>query len=442
MRFTNGIALMLFTTQLPIGCDSEAPPVDELTDVERAKVAELSPLEALPTDSTNAVADDPRAAVLGQKFFFDSDFSGPLTVGDDGTNGALGAVGDEGKIACRSCHLGSWLFDSRSNPNETALGSDWGARNAPSLINASHYEWLHWDGRMDSPWASPLGAIENPKSMNSNRLRLAHTVYAKYKDEYDAIFTPPLDPALDPAHPDAARFPATGKPKAQMTDPDGPWEMMTPEDRTIINRIYVNFGKVAAAYLRVLNSENSPFDRYVAGETAAISASAKRGLKLFIGKAACVECHSTPIFSDDKFHVTGVPQRGEHAPTVDKGRFDALKGLLASPFNTAGMFSDDPNTGKLEGLAQVEEETGKFRTKGLRQVKETGPYMHAGQFKSLREVVEFYDKGGEETGFSGVKDPLLKPLNLTSDEIDDIVAFLETLTGDPVSSDLLTDTSN
>jgi cytochrome c peroxidase len=212
--------------------------------------------------------------------------------------------------------------------------------------------------------------------------------------------------------------------------------MMDPPDQVIVNRIFANFGKALAAYERLVVSRGAPFDRYVAGDTAAISPAAKRGLKLFVGKAACVGCHDTPLFSDNQFHNVGVPQEGEHVPATDTGRFDGVARLLASEFNSDGDYSDDTGTGRLAGLAQSEQDRGKFRTKFLRQVGESGPYMHTGNFATLTEVIQFYNQGGGESGFDGSKDPRVVPLNLSSAEIADLAAFLGSLTGEPVPAAL------
>jgi cytochrome c peroxidase len=294
-------------------------------------------------------------------------------------------------------------------------------------------------------WGASVGGVENPKSFNSTRLQLVHAVYNKYKSDYNAAFTPPLDPALDPTASDASRFPPAGKPKASATAPNGPWESMTATDQATVNRIMTNLGKALQAYLRQLTSRNAPFDQYVAGNHNAISTQAKQGLQLFVGKAACVTCHTGPFFSDNKFHNTGVPQNmgGPHAPATDPGRFAVVPGVLANPFNTNGAYSDDTSTGKLAGVAQTSSETGQFRTKDLRQVAMVGPYMHAGQFATLDEVLAFYNKGGGDAStFSGTKDPLIVPLNLTSDEQAAIVEFLKTLTGDPVAANLTQNTSS
>lgn len=415
------------------------------TQSEWSQIQTLSPLPALPNDPTNDHANSAPAAKLGQELFFEKSFSGALAVGNDGTNGGLGSVGQTGTISCSECHdVNNWFQDTRSQPPNVTLGANWLPHRAPSLVNACFYTWYHWDGHFDSMWGASIGGVENPKSFNSTRLQVVHAVYNKYKNDYNAAFMPPLDPALDPSAPDASRFPPVAMPKASPTAPDGPWEMMTAADQDTVNRIMSNVGKSLQAYMRQLLSRNAPFDQYVAGNHGAISTQAKQGLQLFIGKAACVACHNTPFFSDNKFHNTGVPQNlgGPHAPAMDPGRYGVIPALLAYGWNTNSKYSDDTMTGKLTGLSQTMSEMGQFRTKDLRQVAEVGPYMHAGQFATLPDVLNFYNKGGGDSGtYEGTKDPLIVPLNLTSDEQAEIVAFLQTLTGDPIPANLRQDTS-
>lgn len=411
--------------------------VDGFTQVELDRLRELSPAPTAAPDATNKYADDPAAAAFGKKLFFDPGYSGPIVVGDDGTNGGLGPAGVSGKVSCRSCHLGDWMIDDRSNPNGTSLAIDWFFRNSPTLVNVATYEsWFGWVGFNDNLWGKCL--IPAEFVMGTTRSGIVHYLHAAHRDEYEAIFGAPLPDELDPAHPDAARFPVDATPLA----PTGSWSTMTAEDRDAVNLAYANFGKALAAYLRLLISGPAPFDRYIEGDTAAISASAKRGARLFIGKAACVECHSGPTFSDEEFHVTGVEQIGEHVlpgPDHDPGRLGALDVYLNWDFSTAGKYNDDPSVDRSVGIVKDPALTGAFRTKGLRNTAMTGPFMHTGHLKTLREVVEFYNVGGAESGFAGTKDPLMKPLNLTASEIDDLVAFLESLTGTPVPAELLVD---
>jgi cytochrome c peroxidase len=227
--------------------------------------------------------------------------------------------------------------------------------------------------------------------------------------------------------------------------PDGPWEMMRPEDRQHINEIMANVGKAIEAYERKLVSSNSAFEQYVKGNDSALSLSAKRGLKLFIGKAACNECHRGPIMSDNKFHNLGVPQAvGANVPRTDHGRFQDLPIMLANPFNSSKDFSDDPEAGRrrIGMLAQNESMRGQFKTPTLHNISDTAPYFHNGYAKSLEEVVRFYNRGGGEAGtFSGVKDPKMRPLNLTMAEEADLVEFLKHLMGAQVVEEWAADTA-
>ncbi len=394
----------------------------------------LSPLPAVPADTTNAYADNALARALGQKLFFDKRYSGALKQVSD-----LGAIGDVGKVACFSCHSSPALADNRSTPNNVTLGTDFHTRNAPPLVNSSYYVWTNWAGRFSAQWELPLAVAENPITMNSTRLTLAHFIFDHYKTEYEAIFGA-MEAAIGT---DAVRFPATGKPKALSTDPDGAWEGMAAGDKTIVNRIGANYGKLLEAYMRQLVNGNAPFDQWVAGTDHAVSESAKRGAELFAGKGRCLSCHNGPDFTDNQFHNLGVPQTGAHVPATDDGRFKDAVALLASPINSGTVYSDDINTGRLLGLTTPMPSGTKsqFRTASLRNIAQTAPYMHAGQLNTLADVVSFYNAGGGTPATGTLKDSLLFPLGLSASEQLDLVAFLNTLTGSSVSAALLVDTS-
>jgi cytochrome c peroxidase len=439
LRSFSRIALSL---SLLLGCESEAddPHGATFSDAELDIIQGLSPVPELPANPTNAFADNPAAAALGQRLFFETSYSGAIVVEDDGANGGLGALGETGKVGCVSCHNpNDWYIDRRSTPNNVSLGVGYTPRNAPSLVNVVFYDYFGWAQKQDWPWVQASGSPESKDNTAGNRLKYAHMLYEKFRDDYDAIFPEPLDPALDPEAADAARFPPSGRPKAADAA-DGPWELMTADDRTIVQRIMSNSGKSIEAYERLLVSRDAPFDRFVAGEDAAISASAKRGLKLFIGKAACVQCHQGPTFTDDKVHNTGVPQTGTHVPERDDGHFVDAELMLKNGYNGATAFSDDREAGaaKLAAITVDEANTGAFRTKSLRHVEHTGPYMHDGCMDTLEQVVDFYDQGGGDADFVGTKDNLLVPLNLSAGEREDLVAFLKTLTGQPVPAELTT----
>jgi cytochrome c peroxidase len=159
------------------------------------------------------------------------------------------------------------------------------------------------------------------------------------------------------------------------------------------------------AYMRRLRSTQALFDSYIAGNASALTDSQRRGFTLFVGKAMCAECHAGALFTDNKVHVTGVKQGGVNAPAIDPG---------------AGT-------------------SGGFYTPPLRQVAQTGPYMHDGSLATLADVIEFYRRGGDASGYTGEKDALMQPLEITDDEAHDLEAFLRSLTGQPVSPDLTAD---
>lgn len=398
----------------------------ELSAAEWEVVRTLSPLSDPPIDPTNAQDGDPMAEALGRALFFEPSHAGPIATPDNGENGGLGPVSQTGNVSCADCHMPEhWFHDARSRPNQTTLALDWTPRNTPSIVNAAYYEWFSWSGAAETLWQEAIGATFKPAFQGSSRLAVAHMLYDLYREPYERVFGP-MDPRLDPDHDDADDFPPAGSPG------DPAFDEMDEDDKAIVNTMVANYGKAIAAYCRSLVSRDAPFDRFVAGDDLAISMAAKRGLRLFIGKAGCIDCHKGPLLSDNDFHNLGVPQQGEHVPAVDGGRYDAVMGLLQSDFSSDGPYSDDPYSSALDGLVPSEVMRGQFRTKGLRHVAETAPYMHTGGFATLEEVIRFYNQGGGDSEFVGQKDDLLAPLNLSEGEIADLVAFLHTLTGAPV----------
>lgn len=163
-----------------------------------------------------------------------------------------------------------------------------------------------------------------------------------------------------------------------------------------------------AAYERTILSGNSPYDRFQAGDKSALSAAAQRGFALFEGKASCVRCHTGFNFADEGFHNLGVGWDAKKKELRDTGRFQ---------------------------VTQKDQDKGAFKTPTLRDSAETAPYMHDGSQKTLEEVVEFYNKGGESNPFL---DPQVKPLSLTAAEKKDLVEFLRALTGE-IAADATTE---
>ncbi len=155
-----------------------------------------------------------------------------------------------------------------------------------------------------------------------------------------------------------------------------------------------------AAYERTIISTNSAFDKFVLGDPKAMGEDAQRGMDVFKGKGRCILCHNDSNFTDNQFHNLGVPQVGPMEE--DLGRYY---------------------------VTLRERDKGAFKTPTLRSITESAPYMHDGAFKTLEEVVDFFDKGGKA---NSQLSPLMKPLGLTPQEKTDLIAFMKALTGEPI----------
>ncbi len=362
----------------------------EWTPAELEALAAMSPLEAPPADPTNRVADDPAAARLGQWLFFDPSLSG------------------NGRISCATCHDPAKGFSDGKSVAET-LGR--GTRRTPTVVNAAYQRWLFWDGRVDSLWAQAVQPIENPLEMGGDRRAVAGYLAREgdLRRAYEQVFGAPPDPG-----------------RADL--------------------VFANVGKAIAAYERRLVRGDAPFDRYVAhltgrpgGDEGALDSAARRGLHLFLGRARCSLCHSGPSFSDSEFHNTAAPP-GEWGDPQDPGRYRGLTLLAADPFNAAGPFSDAPQSAAARRLARLRHTTesfGAFRTPSLRNLAHRAPYMHAGQFKTLGDVLRFYSTREELAPTSHHQESILRPLNLSPTELADLEAFLLSLEGRPLDPSLL-----
>lgn len=257
--------------------------------------------------------------------------------------------------SCATCHNPELGFGDGMSLGLGAEGKRVG-RNTPHLYNLAWNPVFFWDGRAASLEEQALGPIQAAGEMNMpiglliDRLQ----VVPWYREQVKAIY---------------------GSDK------------VTPE----------HVGKAIAAFERTLVSNNSPFDRYQAGDRNAMSPSAVRGLALFQGKAGCTKCHDGPNFTDSSFHNVGV--KG-----ADAGR--------AKIVNEASLH-------------------GAFKTPGLRNTALTAPYMHDGSEPSLEAVVRFYNRGGDE---KKNRDPLIRELKLSAQDEADLVAFMGALT-DPLRVD-------
>ena len=339
-----------------------------------------SPSLTSPIDLGNEFTQSGDAGSLeafGQQLFFDTELSAKRA---DGSG-----------VSCAECHApNDWFSDGRS-ANQFSAGVGLTGRNSPSLVNVGFYKWFAWDGRADLLWVQGKHAYESPATMAGKPLHLAQQVARRYRDEYERIFV-------------------RGLPQALVDSDAG-----IPDDQ--LQPIYKNVLKAWSAYLLQLNSGDAPFDAFAKGDEAALTPEQLRGLHLFIGKAGCINCHSGQHFTDNGFHALGVEQ-----PGTDLGRYKGLEELAKLPADAGWVLNRVPE--------KTEADKGKFRTKSLRHVSQTAPYFHAGQMATLADVVWFYNQGG----LSGVteKSPFIVPLGLSESEQADLVAFLGSLTGQPV----------
>ena len=306
-------------------------------------------------------------AELGKILFFDRRMSG------------------NGFFSCASCHFpnAGW-----GDGNALSLGYPgtlhW--RNSQTIINTAYQSKLFWGGEKTSLEAQAKSAWTGNIAGNLDPIMAEETLrqIPEYVERFNEVF-------------------GTGSP---------------------------TFGdalRAIAAFEATVNSQNVPFDIYLRGNQDAMSDAALRGAGLFIGKARCIEYHGGPLFTDQGYHNTGVPKNPDFE--TDPLRQITLRyqhrarGVPEEVYRSA-----DRDLG-LYYTTKQDVDKGKFRTPPLREVGQTGPYMHNGVFETLEEVVEFYNEGG---GDDPNLDPLVRPLGLTADEIGDVVAFLESLTGDAI----------
>jgi len=357
----------------------------------------IGSLLPLPKDPSNAFADNPMARDLGKQLFFDTSFSGNL------------------KVSCATCHRPDMNFTD-DLPLAHGMGST--TRRSMPLLGVAYSAWFFWDGRKDSLWSQALGPLESNVEHGFTRTACAYLISRNYRGEYEAIFGKLPDITK------AVASPVTEEIAVLKT-----WACMTPDKRDDVNRIYANMGKALAAYVRTIVPGPSRFDKYVeallnndmSDLSGILTAREVNGLRLFIGKAKCTNCHNGPLFTNSDFHNTGVPAPAK-LPS-DKGRADGIRKVLSDEFNCLGRYSDALPQECVE-LRFLDTDTAKyigaFKTPTLRNVAERAPYMHAGQFTVLKEVLQFYRHSeSRELGHS----------ELSDEEISELEAFLRTLSG-------------
>jgi cytochrome c peroxidase len=266
-------------------------------------------------------------------------------------------------VSCATCHNPQLSFTD-GLPGSRGIGKKVGRRNAPTVLNAAYYSTFFWDGRAGTLEQQAGFPIANPDEMGQSH-DLSIKKFEKipeYKKEFELVYG---------------------------------------AGRLTIEKIEM----ALASYERTLVSGDSPFDKFMYGhDQSALSPEALRGMKIFVDKKRgnCSTCHlieeTFATFTDGKFHNlgAGVNSKGE---LTDLGRYDQTK---------------------------AEADRGAFRTPDLRNVAKTGPYMHDGSLKTLKDVVDFYDGGGTS---NPNLDKEIKELKLSERDREDLVAFLQSLTG-------------
>ncbi len=322
----------------------------------------LAPLPPVPIPADNP--QTPEKIALGKQLFWENRLSG------------------DGSTPCVSCHLPALGWGDANQISRGYPGTKhW--RNSQTVINSAYYNKLFWEGNATSLEAQAPAAAEGGVAGNGDRstMEMRLRFIPEYVESFRKVF-------------------------------GSEWPRMTQAYAAI------------AAYQRTVVSDASkvPFDRYAKGDKKALTASQLAGMKVFNGKAGCIQCHNGPLASDQKFYDTGLPDfpgfKDDPLYQVTHRWEHYQKGVSEQKYRAADMDYG------LYFRTKNPKDIGKFRTPSLREVKYTGPYMHNGVFTTLAEVIEFYDQGG---GKGTNKSPLLKPLNLSAQEKKDLVAFIEAL---------------
>ncbi|RLA22756.1 MAG: photosynthetic protein synthase I [Gammaproteobacteria bacterium] len=332
-------------------------------------------LPVLPQPENNKLTADKIS--LGRKLFYDRRLSLNNT------------------FSCAMCHLPEQGFTSNEMALAVGIEGRTVRRNSPTLYNVGYAKKLFHDGRDDSLEEQIWGPLLAHSEMGNPSVGVV-TRKIKALPDYTGLFEKAFNQKVS---------------------------MET-------------LGMALASYQRTLNSANSPFDRWYYGEQPdALGRQAQQGFKLFTGKARCISCHTikakSALFTDHKLHNTG------HGFSASTQKEPSTQRILVAPGQYLEISSEviasvgekKPNDVGLYEITENPADRWKYKTPTLRNVALTAPYMHDGAMQTLREVVEFYNGGGvanEEL------DPLMQPLKLQVGEIDDLVLFLESLTGDNI----------
>lgn len=335
-------------------------------------------LPPIPVPTDNPITPDKVA--LGRRLFFDRRLSHNAT------------------FSCAMCHVPEQGFSS--NELATAVGIEGRTvrRNSPTIYNVAFLERLFHDGRETSLeqqiWGPLLAGNEMGNPSVGHVIERVNAI-PHYRERFARAFD--------------------GRPPSMET-----------------------LGMALAAYQRLLVSANSPFDRWYYGkDNRALSDEQKAGFGLFTGKAGCSACHllnpDWALFTDNRMHNTGVGYRRSMSKPPATTRVQIAPGehITVRSDVVAEASEAKPNDLGLYEITEDPDDRWKYRTPTLRNVALSAPYMHDGSISSLAEVIDFYDRGGID---NELRDPLLRPLNLSGEEARQLVSFLRALTGDNVDA--------
>jgi cytochrome c peroxidase len=352
----------------------------EPSELEVLQSLSLSALPPTPRSPGNLFADSSVAAALGKRLFFDKNLS------------------VNGQVSCASCHLPEKFFTDGKVKSQ-GLGE--GFRNTPTLLSVAYGLFLKWDGSKDSVWAQSLAPLVHPAEHGMTREKVVHYIMNTYQKEFEEL--------------------TKDRPNLKNSN--------------LEKRLFAAVGKVIEAYLRTLVMLPSRFDDYVeqvvskqkqkaSKQRVSLSLAEERGLKLFLGKGACINCHNGPLFTDQHFHNTGIPSAEPEFHS--EGQWYGAQVVIKDEFNCLGKHSDASaeDCKELRFLRQdIAPQMGAFKTPTLRNSTRTAPYMHAGQLLDLPAVLEHYNRapGG------GVGSSELFALDLTEFEKNDLISFLASL---------------
>ncbi len=400
-------------------CTKSPEPLWSKNELALLRSISLSSLSPSPKAFSNRIADNPKAVAFGQALFFDK---------------RLSRAND---FSCATCHQPELQF---SDGVARGKGVNLLARNTPSLIGGAWQSWFYWDGRRDSLWAQALIPIEAPDEMGGSRTSAVRLIASDqgYRKQYTSLFGPMPPALLSNDLPEHA---------GEFTDAEGKnrWFRLSNQTQRAVNVAYANIGKTIAAFERTLTPKAAAFDRYVErltsdGEEAAsalIGTSALRGAKLFIDveTTRCLQCHNGPLLTNGGFHNIGTAtiqffsEQGSpgtlHGQPLDFGRLFGVQAVLLDQFNCQGPYSDAKpeqcSTLRFLSRQQHGDIAGAFKTPSLRNVAQTAPYFHNGRSNSLKDVMQHYNS------VASSDDNELIALELSEEQMDDIIAFLGTL---------------